>query len=251
MYDAVTSIDKPNFLGAQVPVQHALNIQAWKRYQHLLEDQTLVPMLEFGFPVGYMGNQPPDTKATNHSSATNFANHVDKFIRTELEHKAIMGPWYRTNPLMMRPKRDSQDRRVILNLSYPEGASVNAQIPSQSLLDATFKLRLPTPKQIADRILTLGPGCHLFKIDLSRAYRQLRLDPRDWPFLGISWAGGRYVDAAIPFRLRHGALSLPAHIGGRLRHHFPQMPSRHPAIRGRHRGFQPTTPVSSSLQRHP
>ena len=145
MYDAVTSIDKPNFLGAQVPVQHALNIQAWKRYQHLLEDQTLVPMLEFGFPVGYMGNY---TKATNHSSATNFPSHVGKFIRTELEHKAIMGPfenspfspWYRTNPLMTRPKRDSQDRRVILDLSYPEGASVNAQIPCQSLLDATFKL---------------------------------------------------------------------------------------------------------------
>ena len=213
MYDAVTSIDKPNFLGAQVPVQHALNIQAWKKYQHLLEDQTLVPMLEFGFPVGYMGSQPPDTQATNHSSATNFPDHVDKFIRTELKHEAIMGPfenspfspWYRTNPLMTRPKRDSQDRRVILDLSYPEGASVNAQIPSQSLLDAAFKLRLPTPKQLADRILTLGPGCHLFKIDLSRAYRQLRSDPRDWPFLGINWARGRYVDAAIPFGLRHGA----------------------------------------------
>ena len=213
MYDAVTSSDKPNFLGAQVPVQHALNIQAWKKYQHLLEDQTLVPMLEFGFPVGYMGNQLPDTKAANHSSASNFPQHVDKFIRTELEHKAIMGPfehspfspWYRTNPLMTRPKRDSQDRRVILDLSYPEGASVNAQIPCQSLLNATFKLRLPTPKQLADRIMTLGPGCHLFKIDLSRAYRQLRSDPRDWPFLGISWAGGQYVDTAIPFGLRHGA----------------------------------------------
>ena len=150
-----------------------------------------------------MGNQPPDTKATNHSSATNFPQHVDKFIRTELEHQAIMGsfehspfsPWYRTNPLMTRPKRDSQDRRVILDLSYPEGASVNAQIPCQSLLNATFKLRLPTPKQLADRIMTLGPGCHLFKIDHSRAYRQLRSDPRDWPFLGISWVGGQYVDA--------------------------------------------------------
>ena len=136
MYDEAISNDKPNYL-----VHHALNIQAWKRYQHLLEDQTL---LEFGFPVGYMGTQLPDTKATNHSSATHFPQHVDKFIRTELEHKAIMGPfehplftpWNRINPLMTRPKRDSQDRRVILDLSYPEGASVNAQIPCQSLLDA-------------------------------------------------------------------------------------------------------------------
>ena len=45
----------------------------------------------------------------------------------------------------------------------------------------------------------------LYKIDLSRAYRQLRSDPMDWPLLGIEWEGEYYVDLAIPFGLRHGA----------------------------------------------
>ena len=54
-------------------------------------------------------------------------------------------------------------------------------------------------------ILELGPGCHLFKIDLSRAYRLLRSNPKDWALLSIQWDGKAYVDAAIPFGLRHGA----------------------------------------------
>ena len=50
-----------------------------------------------------------------------------------------------------------------------------------------------------------GEGCELYKVDLSRAYRQLRSCPRDWPFLVVEWQGRPYVDTAIPFGLRHGA----------------------------------------------
>ena len=50
-----------------------------------------------------------------------------------------------------------------------------------------------------------GPGCLLYKVDLSRAYRQLRSDPLDWPFLGISWQDQDYVGVSVPFGLRHGA----------------------------------------------
>ena len=39
----------------------------------------------------------------------------------------------------------------------------------------------------------------------SRAYRQLRSCPLDWPLLGIVWGKSIYIDTAIPFGLRHGA----------------------------------------------
>ena len=55
------------------------------------------------------------------------------------------------------------------------------------------------------RIRELGPGCELYQIDLSRAHRQLSSDSRDWPFLGIDWQEGSYIDTSIPFGLRHGA----------------------------------------------
>ena len=129
IYMAATAQDKPNYMGALIPVCHMLNMKAWKRYQHLLEDTTPVPMLEFGFPVGYVGVTQPARGLPNHSSATQHPTHEDKFLQTELGHEAIMGPfnqhpfqpWSRTNPLMMRPKRDSEARRVILDLSFPDG----------------------------------------------------------------------------------------------------------------------------------
>ena len=50
-----------------------------------------------------------------------------------------------------------------------------------------------------------GPGVLLYKVDLSRAYRQLRSDPLDWAFMAMEWEGKTYLDIAIPFGLRHGA----------------------------------------------
>ena len=103
--------------------------------------------------------------------------------------------------MLTRPKQDSEKLRAILDLSFPDIGSVNAAIPST----APFKMALPSPLVLADKMRTLGRGCHLYKIDLSRAYRQLRSCSLDWPLLGISWDSGFFVDQAIPFGLRHGA----------------------------------------------
>ena len=53
-------------------------------------------------------------------------------------------------------------------------------------------------------VVALRRGCHMYKVDLSRAYRQLRSDPWDWPLLWINWNDDLYLDVAIPFGLRHG-----------------------------------------------
>ena len=213
IYDLVRAAGLPNWRGAIIPVQHNLKMDTWRAHAHLLTDTSLVPMLAYGFPAGYVASVPPTAVRQNHSSATAYAHHVVKYIQTELDHRALIGPfhsppftgWTRANPLMMRPKRDSQDRRVILDLSFPQGSSVNSAIPPDSLDSAQFKLRLPTRDMLADKILQLGRGCMIYKIDLSRAYRQLRSDPLDWPLLGIQWEDNCYLDTAIPFGLRHGA----------------------------------------------
>ena len=46
----------------------------------------------------------------------------------------------------------------------------------------------------------------MYKLDLSRAYRQLPIDPLDWPLTGIEWEGEVYMDKSVPFGLRHGAM---------------------------------------------
>ena len=196
IYHAVVRERVPNYRGAKLRVPSGLNIEEWRKVQHLLPDGSLVDCLAYGFPVGFTGDAPPREGVANHSSAVKNPLHVGKYISTELDHKALIGPynnppfepWFRTNPAMTRPKKDSPDYRVILDLSYPLGHSVNSHVPLNALDD--------TPFDLANTMRRLGRGCLLYKVDLSRAYRQLRSDPFDWPFLGIEWKGQYYIDGA-------------------------------------------------------
>ena len=114
LYTRVIKAGKPNYLGAKLPVTHQINIPAWRKYAHLLPDTQLVDFLEFGFPVGYTGAEPPLANLPNHSSADMHAAHVHKYITTEVDKLAMLGPitsqpfdqWWRVNPMMTRPKRD-------------------------------------------------------------------------------------------------------------------------------------------------
>ena len=212
IYQAVQAVGTPNYRGARQPLPHNLNIPAWRDRSHLFPDTSLVEMLEFGFPIGYTASHPPAPHTGNHSSANKHPADIDAYLNKELRHSAIIGPadrlpfqWPRTNPMMTRPKKDSSSRRVIVDLSMPQDASVNSGIPRNSLDGAPFKLRLPNPATLAAKILEYGPGCLLYKVDLSRAYRQLRTDPLDWPFLMLQWDDQHYLDISIPFGLRHGA----------------------------------------------
>lgn len=62
--------------------------------------------------------------------------------------------------------------RVLMDLSFPPGQSVNSGIPSDTYLGEPFTLRLPGIDALLALICTKGPGCHIFKKDLSQAYRQ-------------------------------------------------------------------------------
>ena len=106
---------------------------------------------------------------------------------------------------MTREKKDSANRRVIVDLSWPTGASVNGGTPLETYLDEQYKLQLPTAEDLAVLIAHYGPGCYLWARDLRRAYRQWRLDPLDWPLMGLCVRGQFYVDTAVAFGLRHGA----------------------------------------------
>ena len=45
----------------------------------------------------------------------------------------------------------------------------------------------------------------LSKIDVSRAFRNLRVDPGDFDVLGIKWQGNSYLDISIPMGIKMGS----------------------------------------------
>ena len=74
---------------------------------------------------------------------------------------------------MSQEKPDSENRRIIIDLSWPLGASVNAFTTSNVYLNTVFKLQYPTIDNIISTPIKLGPGTLLYKVDLSRVFRQL------------------------------------------------------------------------------
>lgn len=111
------------------------------------------------------------------------------------------------SPLNSVPKSTSNERRVILDLSWPVGTSVNDGISPDTYLGEEIHLTYPSIDNIAEHIVKHGPGCHTFKRDLKRAYRQFPVDPRDYNLLGYKWNNELYFDVVLPMGLRMAAMA--------------------------------------------
>ena len=120
------------------------------------------------------------------------------------------------SPLLSRPKPDDT-RRIIVNLSSPYGDSVNDRI-SNGVYDVTdFELKYPSVDNIVDAIHELGPDALLSKLDVSRVFRNLHVDPGDFDLLGLSWKGMSYLDVSVPMGMKTGS-ALCQHTADVLHH---------------------------------
>ena len=217
IYEAVRKTGVPNCMGARIPLPSGLNVAAWERYIDYSSDEAeLLDMVRYGFPLGYLGPESRCADTPNHSSATNYPEHINDFIREELGHGAVMGPffgspftpWAHTSPLMTREKHDPRKRRVITDLTYPKETSVNAYIFKNMALGDVREHSLPTVTDFVDDLRASGRGSYMFTVDVARAYKNFRLDPLDWPLACIEWDGCHYVDVAMPFGARSSSSNM-------------------------------------------
>ena len=94
-------------------------------------DRQIVDLLHYGFPLDFDRSKAFQATYTNHASALQFPEHVTNYITTEIEYGAILGPFEEypfpchISPFLTRAKQNSVNRRVILDLSFPVGKSVN------------------------------------------------------------------------------------------------------------------------------
>ena len=107
----------------------------------------------------------------------------------------ITTSWWKTHwkfthfPFLSREKQDSDNRRIIVDPSFPPAFAVNSNIKKDVYLDSPFLLTLPTVDHIVQQIVKHGRGSHISKVDISRAFRNLKIDPKDFWLLcpSTSW----------------------------------------------------------------
>ena len=68
-----------------------------------------------------------------------------------------------------------------------------------------YTLTYPSVDDITTSLCKLGPAAQIFKIDISRAFRQIKVDPGDVDLLGIRFQDQYFIDLSVPFGYRHGS----------------------------------------------
>ena len=93
-----------------------------------------------------------------------------------------MALWFRL--LILCPNGTRLNAELfIVDLSWSCGTSVNDGIPSDSFLGEPISLSYLTIDSIVGAVISLGPGCLLYKRDLKKAYRQIPVYPKDYHLL--------------------------------------------------------------------
>ena len=201
----------PNFMGLRIPVQSQLKISYWRKYLKQYWDHQLLDLIEYGFPLDFNRTVQLTSTEANHYSALQYPDHVSKYLHEEIQHKAIIGPFQQMpfpchiSPFLTRDKPNSTNRRVILDLSFPLGHSVNEGVPKNKYLGSYFQLSYPSIDDMVSKLKQLGPEALIYKIDISRAFRHIRIDPGDLDLLGLKH-DNYYVDVMLPFGFRHGSV---------------------------------------------
>ena len=175
----------------------------------------LVDHLTFGFPLGFATIERPQSDRLNHPSAQRSPQAVFDYLAEEIKHQAIAGPfdvppfepWFHTSPMMVRDKKGSTQKRVIVDLSWPIGRSVNANIPIDMYEGVPATMKLPTPMDLAQAHYHCPTDCpsvpHSTSVEHTDSYE---LTPRSGRYWVLTWNKQYYFDLSLAFGGRwHGA----------------------------------------------
>lgn len=210
LYDKVRALGLPNFLGARIPVPTAFALPEWTALLKDYPDPSLIQMLTYGFPANYSAEHPPAPTFSNHKESIPQRSHLLAYIEKEISHGALLGPfplppfspWSQCSPIMTRPKSTPNERRIIVDLSFPKGRSVNSGIPRNEYLGRPCRYTLPSISDLGDIARQHGTSAVFWAADVARCYRQIRACPLSVPLFGITMDDMLYVDISLPFGCR-------------------------------------------------
>ena len=89
-------------------------------------------------------------------------------------------------------------------------------LDSDYYLGSEFLLTLPSIDYITSKVVQLVKGSLIYKINISRAFRHIKIDPADYYLLGLNF-DGFYIDTCLPFGFRHGS-AIFQHVSDAIRY---------------------------------
>ena len=159
-----------------------------------------------GFRIGFNYQTISLQPATrNMESANSHPTVVTDYLQAELNQNRVAGPFNaailttgHTSRFGVIPKNHRSNQwRLIVDLSYPKGHSVNDGIPR-----SLCSLKYITIDDAIKQVSVLGPGTLMAKIDIKSAFRLLPVHMADRHLLQMKWDNFIFIDTCLPFGLR-------------------------------------------------
>jgi len=177
----------------KIPIKSNIKIPFWEANLQNYIDKAIIQFFKFGWPVNYCKPTDPISSYKNQSTAEEFPDVINEYIKTELKYGALAGPFQIdpfskgliTSPLhtVSKKKLFLAKRRVVLDLSFPANCAVNDGIPRDAYMDEDIHLEYPGVDRFCELLIEKNVndnGPWMQKRDLHRAYRQLKVDPHDF-----------------------------------------------------------------------
>ena len=161
----------------------------------------LLKDLGSGADVGCRGSSRKATWSGNAASAYEFGEQVTDAVASWVVNGFVMGPVDRAdlpggvkvNGIMCREKPNGSVR-IILNMSAPEGESVNDGIDLSE-----FPAVMSSTAKWLKALERAGRGCYIMKLDWSDAYKHIRVRKEDVALQWFSWLGKYFVELCLIF----------------------------------------------------
>ena len=170
----------------------------WIRVEQVCHD------LRHGADIGCVGAARRGTVSGNAQGCKEFPGHITDAIAGWVEKGFAAGPFReeevpagaKVNGIMCRPKPNGAVR-VILNMSAPDGSSVNDGIDA-----AAFPAVMSSTAKWVEILNLAGRGCLMTKADWSDAYKHIHVREEDRDLQWFKWLGKYFVELMLVFGTR-------------------------------------------------
>lgn len=171
-----------------------INIDVFESLMHeskydKAEIEFIVEGFKNGFSIGYQGPQNRRSFSRNHKLKVGTEIDLWNKVINEVKEGRYIGPlteqeipWNHLiqSPLSLVKKKNSDDKklRLVFDLSYPKGDSVNSHTPEELKRTSYFDI-----DHAISNSLQAGKGCYYTSSDFSAAFRRVPLRKQDWKWL--------------------------------------------------------------------
>ena len=206
------------------PIVTPLNVEAWEHCLGVHPDQDFAAYIIDGLRHGVRVGCDPESKLQpakrNNPSADDHPEVVTAYIKKEVVAGRILGPFKPEDlepPVQISrfgviPKGHTPGKsRLILDLSFPDGASVNNGIQPDHCSIKYLKI-----EEIAQALLHSGPYTQMAKIDILNAYCIIPVARATECCLACHGKGQYYVDTVLLFGLRSAPILFNAYVDALL-----------------------------------